>query len=157
MGLTNSHMYKQRIREGHRRRTPPRPPNQRSWSSKDARATNTSRGCHRRRWPRLTRPPEPPALPWPPSLPKPTAPRATAVASGPGCAAATCPSWERRRRLPASLRSIVAACLPASGALPPVACLGEPPPVVRLGAPPLAHLGRAPPQLACQGNHCRRR
>jgi hypothetical protein len=36
-------------------RTPSKPPNRRSWSSKDARATHASRGCHRQRRPRLAR------------------------------------------------------------------------------------------------------
>jgi hypothetical protein len=44
-------------------RTPPKPPDQRTWSSKDARATHASRGRHRHRWPRVTRPPERPASP----------------------------------------------------------------------------------------------
>jgi hypothetical protein len=111
MGLTNSHMYKQRIIEGHRRRTP-RPPNQRSWSSKDARATNTSRGCHCRRWPRLTRPPEPPASP------------VAAVA-----AKAYRASCNRRRQLSwgappplVRLESAVAAYPLASGASSPLSC-----------------------------------
>jgi hypothetical protein len=59
MGSTNSRMHKQKIGGRHRRRTPPRPPNRRSWSSKDAGANHTSCARHHRRRPRLARSSEP--------------------------------------------------------------------------------------------------
>jgi hypothetical protein len=78
-------MNKQRTGRGRRWRTLPRPPDQRSWSSKDVGATHVSCGHHTgdncvsrdcRSDPRLS---------WlPPPLPKSNAPRATADANRPG-------------------------------------------------------------------------
>jgi hypothetical protein len=80
-------------------RTPPKPPDQRSWSSKDARATHASRGRHRQRrlaWPLDQRAPSPP-------LPTPTMPRTTVIATVPRV---------RRRRPFASGASSPLALLP---------------------------------------------
>jgi hypothetical protein len=65
-------------------RMPPMPPDRRSWSSKDARATHASRGRHlqRRRASRDRRSNRRTSWP-PPPLPTPTAPRTTVVATGP--------------------------------------------------------------------------
>jgi hypothetical protein len=81
---------------------PPKPPDRRSWSSKDARATHASRGCHRQRathvprghhcrcrcLPRLTQ------LLLPPGL---------------GCTVTARPLRERPHRLPARLGSVAVA------------------------------------------------
>jgi hypothetical protein len=61
MRSTNSLMHKQMIGEGRHLRTPPRPPDWRSWSSKDIGATHASHSRHRRKRSRLAWPQEPPA------------------------------------------------------------------------------------------------
>jgi hypothetical protein len=122
-----------------RRRTIPRslnqstslkPPNWMSWSSKDGEATHASSGRHRRRQPRLMRPPE--------QTVSPVATTATVEAYR--------ASRNRRHHwawsvLPSLIRfgSIVAASLPASGASSLLDPGGAPPSVARLrAAPPLA-------------------
>jgi hypothetical protein len=128
-------------------KTPPKPLDRRSWSSKDARARDDC--VLRNRW-RDPRPSWPP-----PPLSTPTAPRATVVTTGPGVrrcrsSASGAPSplarpcmerrrrsflVERRRRSPASGRH--RHWPPGSS---PLARPREPP-------PPIAHMREPPPPL----------
>jgi hypothetical protein len=139
MGSTNSLMHKQRIGGGRHWRTSSRPPDQRSWSSNDAGATNASRGCHRWRGPRLARLGSHPRLPRLPSpLTKPTTPRATTVAIRSGVrrrrsstlgapALLTYLPWEHRRPMVlGERRRRGPPPPPASEALPLFARLGAP-------------------------------
>jgi hypothetical protein len=101
---------------GRHRRTSSKPPDQRSCSSNDARATHASRAAIARDDRASLDHRSNPRLPWPPPLlPKPIAPRATVVATGPGVrrrrsstsrapSPLARPSREHRRRYPRECR-----------------------------------------------------
>jgi hypothetical protein len=113
-------------------RTPPKPPDQRSWSSKDARATHASLGRR-----------SDPHLPWPPPpLLTPTAPHATVVATGPGV---------RRRRSSASGAPSPLARLPRERRCRSIFVERHWPP----GSPPLARPREPLPPIACPRNQWR--
>jgi hypothetical protein len=118
LGSTNSRMHKQRIGGGRSRRTPPRPTDRRSWSSKDAGATYASLDRHHGRHSHLAR-----------ALERPASPVATTT---------IVEAYQARGAPPliARFRSTVAACPPTSGASPSLGPKGTLPPVARLGAPP---------------------